>query len=72
MRPRSPPSEVVITSVRMPIDIVAWLKQRATYYGGSYNAELVRCCRFAMEADAAKDRKVAKDRASAAAAEQRP
>jgi hypothetical protein len=64
MRPRSPPSEVVVTSVRLPIDIVHWLKQRAAYYGGSYNAELVRCCRFAMETDAAKDRKVAKDRAA--------
>jgi hypothetical protein len=64
MRPRSPPSEVVITSVRIPVDIARWLKNRAAYYGGSYNAELVRCCRFAMEADAAKDRKIAQDRAA--------
>lgn len=69
MRPKSPPREIVVASVRLPVDIVEWLKQRAAYYGGSYNAELVRCCRFAMEADAAKGRKVTKDRASAAAAE---
>lgn len=50
--------------MRLPIDIVEWLKSRAAYYGGSYNAELVWCCRFAMEADAAKDRNVAKDRAA--------
>jgi hypothetical protein len=65
LRPKSPPREIVVTSVRLPIDIVEWLKKRAAYYGGSYNAELVRCCRFAMEADAAKERKVvAKDRAA--------
>ena len=69
MRPKSRPRAIVVTSVRLPIDIVEWLKQRANYYGGSYNAELVRCCRSVMEADAAKGRKVAKDRASAAAAE---
>ena len=62
MRPKSPPREIVVTSVRLPIDIVEWLKSRAAYYGGSYNAELVRCCRFAMEADSAKERKIVKDR----------
>jgi hypothetical protein len=64
MRPKSPPKEIVVTSVRLPLDIVEWLKGRAAYYGGSYNAEMVRCCRLAMDADAAKERKVAKDRAA--------
>lgn len=69
MRPKSPPREIVVTSVRLPIDVVEWLKQRANYYSGSYDAEIVRCCRSAMEANAARERKAAKDRKPAVAAE---
>jgi len=46
----------VVTTVRLPRDVRDWLKQRAVYFGGSPNAELVRCCRAAMEREAAKDR----------------
>jgi hypothetical protein len=52
----------IITTIRLPRDIRDWLRQRANYYGGSPNSELVRCCRLAMERDgvnAGKDRAVA-------------
>lgn len=43
----------IITTVRMPRDIRDWLRQRANHFGGSPNAELVRCCRVAMDSEAA-------------------
>jgi len=33
-----------------------WLRQRADYFGGSPNTELVRCVRTAMEREVGKDR----------------
>ena len=42
-------NQIFITTIRLPLDLCAWLRQRAAYYGGSPNAEMVRCCREAME-----------------------
>lgn len=39
----------IVTTVRMPREVRDWLRQRADYFGGSPNTELVRCCRMAME-----------------------
>ena len=49
-----------VTTVRLPRDVKAWLRERADHYGGSPNAELVRLCRLAMDAN---------DRTAAAASE---
>jgi hypothetical protein len=55
--------DTVVTTIRMPREVREWLQQRANYYGGSPNTELVRCCRLAMEREGAsasgKDRTVA-------------
>jgi hypothetical protein len=36
----------------LPRDIQAWLRERADHYGTSPNAEMVRLCRLAMDAEA--------------------
>jgi hypothetical protein len=62
MQTSAPAKDTVVTTVRMPRDMHDWLKQRAAYFGGSPNAELIRCGREAMErkrADAGKDRTTA-------------
>jgi hypothetical protein len=65
MRPK--PRDVIVTTVRLPRDIQAWLRERGARYGGSHNAELVRFCRLAMEK--AEAEAAAKARRSAAATE---
>jgi hypothetical protein len=37
-----------ITTIRLPVDLRDWLRQRADYFGGSQNTEIVRCCREVM------------------------
>jgi hypothetical protein len=49
---RMKPQDIIVTTVRLPRDVKAWLRERADHYGGSPNAELVRFCRLAMEAEA--------------------
>jgi hypothetical protein len=63
MQTSAPAKDTVVTTVRMPRDMHDWLKQRAAYFGGSPNAELIRCGRAAME----RERAAGKDRATAAA-----
>jgi hypothetical protein len=42
-------NQIFITTIRLPLDLREWLRHRAIYFGGSPNAEMVRCCREAME-----------------------
>jgi hypothetical protein len=53
-------SERILFTV--PIDVAAWLRERAKYHGSSLSAEVVRSARERMEREA-------KDRAAAANAE---
>jgi hypothetical protein len=48
--------KIIVTTVRLPQDVRDWLRQRADYFGGSPNTELVRCVRTAMEREVGKDR----------------
>jgi hypothetical protein len=52
MRTKAPPKDVLVTTVRLPRDIQTWLRERADHYGTSPNAEMVRLCRLAMDAEA--------------------
>jgi hypothetical protein len=52
MRTKAPPKDVLVTTVRLPRDIQAWLRERANHYGTSPNAEMVRLCRLAMDTEA--------------------
>jgi hypothetical protein len=49
---RTKPKDIIVTTVRLPRDVKAWLRERADHYCGSASAELVRLCRLAMEAEA--------------------
>jgi hypothetical protein len=56
-------SERILFTV--PIDVAAWLRERAKYHGSSLSAEVVRSARERMEREAG----AGKDRAAAANAE---
>jgi hypothetical protein len=51
LRTQDPAKDIIVTTVRLPRDVKAWLRERADHFGGSPNAELVRLCRLAMDAN---------------------
>jgi hypothetical protein len=44
--------------VKVPPDIKAWLEKRAEYFGATLGSELSRCCRAAMEQEAANGKRI--------------
>jgi hypothetical protein len=63
MRKASDNERILFT---IPVDVTAWLRERAKYHGSTLSAEVVRSARERMERERAA---AAKDRAGAAAAE---
>jgi hypothetical protein len=47
-------SERILFTV--PLDVAAWLRERARYHGSSLSAEIVRSAREHMEREAGRDR----------------
>jgi hypothetical protein len=52
------PTPTVKLVAKVPPDIKAWLAKRAEHFGATIGAEVSRCCRFAMEQEAANRKRV--------------
>jgi len=44
--------------VKVPPEIKAWLAKRAEHFGATLGAEVSRCCRSAMEQEAANGKRI--------------
>jgi hypothetical protein len=56
MRKASDSERILFT---IPVEVAAWLRERAKFYGSSLSAEIVRSTRERMEREAGKDRATA-------------